>query len=180
MATTRPLLSLEDFERLPDDDFRHELDRGELVIVTAPKFRHGRIAQRINFALSKFVYERDLGEVYSEVAYLLAEDPPTLRIPDVSFLRAERAGSTPDDEYVRGAPDLAVEIISPSDHAEGVARKVRQYVAAGSRAVWTVYPKACEIHRFSPDATVRIVSTDALLEEPGLFPGWSLSLSELF
>ena len=75
---------------------------------------------------------------------------------------------------------LAVEIISPSDNAEGVARKVRQYVAAGSRAVWTVYPKACEIHRFSPDATVRIVSTDALLEDPGLFPGWSLSLSELF
>ncbi len=148
--------------------------------MTTPKFRHGRIAQRINFALSKFGYEKGLGGVYSEVAYLLAEDPPTLRIPDVSFLDAGRISSTPEDEYVSGAPDLAVEILSPSDDAEGVARKVGQYLAAGGRAVWTVYPTAREVNCFRSDGTVRIVAADAVLEESALFPGWSLPLSELF
>jgi Uma2 family endonuclease len=176
---TRTLMSLEEFERLPDDGMRHELNEGELVSVTHPKFRHTWIVQNINERLSRFVNERGLGRVLSEAAYLPSADPPTLRVPDVSFVRRERLGQPPPDDYFEGAPDLAVEIVWPSDSAEDLDLKVDQYLEAGSKVVWVVYPSTRRIHVYHPDGATEMLADGQDLEARALFPGWSVRVADL-
>ena len=177
---TATVLTLREFEELADDGKRHELNRGELVSVTHPKFRHMCVAQNIHDALSPYVRERKIGRVFSEMGYLLSEDPPTLRIPDVSYLSQERLRQASSDGYVPGGPELAVEIVSPSDSAEDLQEKVEQYLASGSQVVWVVYPKTRTIHVFRQAASSAPLGEDDLLEEPQLFLGWSVPVTELF
>ena len=87
---TATVLTLREFEELAVDGKRHELNQGELVSVTHPKFRHMCVAQNIHDALSPSVREKKIGRVLSEMGYLLSENPPTLRIPDVSYLSQAR------------------------------------------------------------------------------------------
>ena len=111
------------------------------------------------------------------MAYLLAQDPPTLRIPDVSYLSQERIQQASSDGYVPGGPELAVEVVSPSESAEDLQEKVEQYLASGSQVV---YPKTRTIHVFPQAAASAPLGEDDLLEEPHLFPGWSIPVTELF
>lgn len=176
---TKTLMSMEEFERLPDDGMLHELSEGELIAVTRPKFQHGWIAQTINEELVRCAKGKGLGVVFSEMAYLLLADPPTLRVPDVSFVRAERLPQPATDDYFQGAPDLAVEIVSPGDTAEEVERKVRQYLAAGAKLVWVLYPKTRRLHVFRADGTFAVLNENDMLEAPELFPGWRVRLADL-
>ena len=79
-----------------------------------------------------------------------------------------------------GAPDLAVEIISPSETAAEIAHKVGQYLHAGVEVVWVIYPEDQTIHVFESSKNGRILEADDLLEAPGLLPGFSIPVSELF
>ena len=177
---TATVLTLREFEELADDGTRHELNKGQLVSVTYPKFRHSWVAQNIHDGLSPYVREKKIGRVFSEVAYLLSEDPPTLRIPDVSYLSQEHIQQASSDGYVPGGPELAVEIVSPSASAEDLQEKVEQYLASGSQVVWVVYPKTRTIHVFPQAAASAALGEDDLLEELQLFPGWSVPVTELF
>ena len=177
---TATVLTLREFEELADDGKRHELNQGELVSVTHPKFRHSWVAQNIHDALSAYVKEKKTGRVFFEVAYLLAQDPPTLRIPDVSYLSQERIQQASSDGYVPGGPELAVEVVSPSDSADDLQEKIEQYLASGSQVVWVVYPKTRTVNVFRQAAASAPLGEDDLLEEPHLFPGWSIPVTELF
>jgi Uma2 family endonuclease len=176
---TRTLLTLEEFERLPDDEMIHELSKGELISVTYPKFGHSKVALRLQRRLMFFVEERQLGGVYPETGYVLSPDPPTLRFPDLSFLSLERERSQSPDDYVRGAPELAVEIVSPSDSAEDLQLKIHQYLSAGAKAVWVIYPKTRSVHLYQHGVS-RVLTEKDVLDAPELFPGWSMPVSELF
>lgn len=176
---TRTLLTLAEFERLPDDGLRHEINAGELISMTWPKSGHTLTARIIDRALSRFAETRDLGLVLLEAGYLLSSDPPTLRAPDVSFLRAGRVCHIDPDRYIEGAPDLAVEVVSPGESAQDLAEKVRQYLAAGAHAVWVVYPKTREVHVFRRSSASVLTQND-VLEAPELLPGFSVPVSELF
>src|SRR6266403_987143 len=112
---TKTLLTLEQFERLPDDGMRHELDEGELVSTPPPMFLHGKIQSRTAQRLANFVEPRSLGMVVTESGYRLTSD--TVRAPDVSFIWVERTLILDLARRFEGAPDLAVEIISPSETA---------------------------------------------------------------
>lgn len=177
---TKTLLTLEEFERLPHDGTIHELSEGELIRVTYPKSGHNRIASRLYRKLATFLEQEALGEIFVEAAYLLAADPPTLRVPDVSFLHSSRLHGQDPDDYFRGAPELAVEIVSPSDSAEELDLKIRQYLKAGARAVWVLYPKTRSVHVFERGGASRVLSEGDRLEAPELFPGWSVPVAELF
>ena len=76
----------------------------------------------------------------------MSSDPPTVRQPDVSFVNLERLAATPQDDWIDGAPELAIAVVSPSDTAEDLNRKIGQYLAAGASAVWVAYPKTSQIH----------------------------------
>src|SRR5579859_4779549 len=142
---TKTLLTVEQFEQLPDDGTRHELDEGELIVVPSPCGQHGQIQLATGSILLNFIRPRSLGLVFTETGFRLSRD--TVRGPDVSFIRAERASGLELTKRFECAPDLAIEIISPSETAAEIAHKVRQYRQAGA-AVWVVYPEDRTVHVF--------------------------------
>jgi Uma2 family endonuclease len=175
----KTLLTLAEFEALPDDGNKYELNRGELVVMPPAKAPHTRIIQRINRNLSAYVYERGIGEVYSEGGYFLSREPePILREPDVSFLSTSRL-NTLDNDYFAGAPDLAIEVVSPGNDAAELDLKVSQYLAYGSKEVWVFYPKTRSVQIHQPGSQVRKLSDQDILTTD-LFPGWSARVADFF
>jgi Uma2 family endonuclease len=175
---TKTLMTVGDLERLPDDGMRYELTEGKLITMPPPKPRHVIVSHNLYDSLSAATRERGLGRVFVEMPYLLSRDQHTLRVPDVSFLRSERARELRDDEYLDGAPDLAVEVVSPSETAVDLDEKIRQYLAGGAAIVWAVYPKTRTVHVYKADGTIQVVSEDGLLEAPDLLPGWSVRVGD--
>jgi Uma2 family endonuclease len=169
---SKTLLSVEEFTALPDDGMKHELNEGELIVTALPKPRHGTCQARLARALLEFVTSRDAGEVFTESGYRLT--PHTVRGPDVSFVRTSRLQGP--DEYFNGAPDLAVEIVSPGDDASDLRQKIKQYLDAGTSVVWVVYPRSRQIEIHTPGKTIRRVGVEDTLEAPELLPGFQLSV----
>jgi len=177
VMATKTLLTVEQFEQLPDDGMRHDLDEGELIAMPSPFGEHGQIQSETSAILRNFVRPRSLGRVFTETGFRLSRD--TVRGPDVSFIRAERAATLDLKKRFECAPDLAIEIISPSETAKEIAHKVKQYLQAGS-AVWVVYPDDRTVHVFETSKNARVLEADDLLEAPSLLPGFSVRVSELF
>jgi Uma2 family endonuclease len=176
---TKTLLTIEQFDRLPDrDDVLYELDEGELLTMSRPLPRHNLVRESATCHIGNFVENRHLGRILVETEFVLSED--TVRIPDVAFLTSVQMSQIDPDRRIRAAPTLAIEVVSPNDRAEELARKVDQYLAAGSKAVWVVYPKAREVHIFRSSGVQVLRGTDAVLEDQEILPGFSLSLAELF
>jgi Uma2 family endonuclease len=90
------------------------------------------------------------------------------------------AQATGDDDYFTGAPELAVEVISPSESAADVQRKVELMLAAGAKAVWVVYPKTQSVTIHTPDGVARTLGAGGSLIAPFLLEGWSAPVAELF
>jgi Uma2 family endonuclease len=182
-----PVLTFEEFERLPEEEgIRYELDEGILPMEPSPALRHNVIRQRIAIRLIEFVEAHHLGLVVGEMDFRLA--PDTVRNPDVAFITAEHLKKIDLDRTpVEGAPALAIEVISPSNLAQDTAKKVQQYLSAGSQSVWLVYPdlQLIEVHDFNKDikgGQVREAREPATLEEGALFGAvkFSLALQPIF
>lgn len=177
--STKAILSLDQFEKLPDDGMFHELDEGELISMAPASEGHGSTGMEIGRLLANFVKEHRLGLVYNaDTGFSLDED--TVRAPDVAFVRKGRLGARDRARYFDGAPDLAVEIFSPSDSVPQLMRKVRQYLRAGSHTVWVVYPETKEVQVFEATGADRILRAGDLLDAPELLPGFSIPVSALF
>jgi len=177
VMATKTLLTVEQFEQLPDNGTRHELDEGELISMPSPFGEHGQIQLTTGSILRNFVRSRSLGLVFVETGFRLSRD--TVRGPDISFVSSERASGLDLKKRFECAPDLAIEIISPSETATEIAHKVRQYLQAGSE-VWVVYPDDRTVHVFETSKNARVLEADDLLETPMLLPGFSVRVSELF
>ena len=113
-----------------------------------------------------------------ETGYQLS--PETVRIPDVSFVPADRMREIDLDRRIQGAPALAIEVVSPTDLAEELTQKVKQYLAAGAKAVWVFYPKTREVQVFRADGGSFVRREHETLEDPDLLPGFSLDLKSVF
>jgi Uma2 family endonuclease len=178
MGTTTKM-TFEEFQNLPEQEGRHyELDEGELLMEASPAARHNLIRQNIAMQLINFVRSQSLGIVLEEMDFRLA--PDTVRNPDVAFVTTDHLKRIDlDRSPIEGAPALAVEVVSPSNSAEDMARKTQQYLSAGSRAVWIVHPsiRMVEIHSA---AGVRKVREPELLQDEALLSGFSLSLPYIF
>lgn len=155
---------------------RCELIRGELRMMVPPGFEHGRIAVNVTLALGHHVKAHGLGTVLGETGFLLARSPDTVRAPDVAFVRS--AG--PQRGYFPGAPDLAVEVLSPNDRPVEVREKIAEWLDAGTIAVWVVDPRnrVVTVHESGCDPSV-FEETDVVPGGP-LLPGFSLAVREIF
>ena len=176
-TTTTNLLSWEAFEQLPDDGMHHEVIEGELITLPPAQLPHTWIAKRLYKALLE-LEKQGAGVAFHETGYKLSNNPPTWLQPDVSFLRPGRAAMA--QKYFTGAPDLAVEVVSPSDSPADLDRKVEILLAAGSTAVWVVFPETRRVRIFHRDGTSASRGINDKLSLPELLPDWELPVAKLF
>ena len=169
-----------EYAALEEDGLRHELQGGWLLSEPRPFPRHGQIQVRVAHALVEFVERNDLGVVLTDCGFLLSRNPDTVRGPDVAFVSRERYDSHDEAEgYFRGGPDLAVEILSPSNRPGEIHAKVADYLAAGSKLVWVVDPDRRRAGTYRNLLAPRHVPIDALLDGEDVVPGFSVTVAEL-
>src|SRR5688572_10404946 len=119
MVEAKTRMTAAELEQLPNDGWRYELRKGELLRMPPAGEPHGRHGNKLNIFLGHYVLENRLGVVYSrEAGFQLESDPDTVYAPDIAFLRRDRVPTEDRPGFFPGAPDLAVEVVSPSDTAE--------------------------------------------------------------
>ena len=179
---TKTLLTAGDLARMPEpegDSVRMELDEGELITMPPAGEAHGYCGSTILVILANHVRKYGLGRVYnSDTGFRLSER--TVRAPDVAFVRKERLGAIRQGVFAHGAPDLAVEVFSPSDSVRQRMRKVKQYFAAGCHTVWIVYPERREVNLLEAGGADRLLREEDTVEAPELLPGFSVPVKEFF
>jgi Uma2 family endonuclease len=181
MATQTRLVSADQFFAMPDDGFSHELVRGEVITMSLPGGRHGKIASRIVRLLGNYTDPRNLGDVYPEVGFLIERNPDTVRGPDVAVVAREKLSRIVDHtKFIPFAPDLAVEVVSPNDRAVEVQEKAEMWIEHGARLVWVVDPKSETVTVHRPGAEPRTLSGDDPLDGEGVIPGFRCRAADCF
>jgi Uma2 family endonuclease len=177
----RPLTA-DDFFSLDLHDVRSELVQGEVVQMCPAGGEHGVVAMRIGSRLLDFVEAHDLGVVCAaETGFLLDRDPDTVRAPDAAFVSKKRMGpGPPPKKFWPYPPDLAVEVVSPSETAESIQARVREWLAAGTSAVWLLYPGLSVVHVYRNPTDVRILQKGDALTGGDVLPGFTCGLVDLF
>jgi Uma2 family endonuclease len=173
---TKTLLTVEEF--LPyfeADDAFCELVEGELITLSPGMFLHNRVRDRILHLLMTFLESHRLGTVVAEQPFDLFGN--TVRLPDVAFVRTGR--ELPLKNFPTGGPDLAIEVISPTNTLREMDRRVSDYFKGGCKRVWLVYPEEREVYIQGLFGVTRHMGDDSL-EDPELLPGFSVKVSTLF
>jgi Uma2 family endonuclease len=183
MAQQTRAVTADELWRMPDDGYhRYELDRGRLLVMTPAGSLHGVVVSRLNAALATHVDAARLGVVMTaDTGFTLESDPDTVRAPDVAFIAREQipAEGIPE-RFWRGAPDLAVEVLSPGDRRSEVNRKIAQYLQLGVKQVWFVEPSPRRVTVHAPDRPPQVLHESDTLDGGELLPGFHYPLSKLF
>ena len=188
MAIQERLYTVDDVWRLEQQPLRatekYYLIDGELIAKMSPSHYHALVAGELARLLGNYVVERGLGRVLVECGYHPPNERRTVLLPDVSFESRARAAEPPLATYAPYMPDLAVEIISPSQTPAQVQRKARVYLRHGCVLVWLIDPleQYAEVWRLGPDGepATEFVAQDGSLTGEGVLPGFSLKLQQLF
>jgi Uma2 family endonuclease len=177
-TTTTHLMTAEEFANMPDDGVRHELIKGELLTMSVPNFLHGAVTANLLALLHIYVKAKNLGVVLGESGFHLESGPDTVLGPDVSFVTRDRIG-TISDSFYPGAPDLAVEVLSPSDRKGKVERKTALWLELGARSVWNVNPRKRTVEVVHADGNRWLFhESDELVDDT--VPGFRVAVSEIF
>jgi Uma2 family endonuclease len=182
MAVNQRLTTADELMAMPDDGQRHELVRGELRTMPPGGWEHGYESIEVAASLAPYVRRRGLGRVAgADTGFRLTTDPDTVRAPDLAFVRLDRLPAGADRRgYFPGAPDLAVEVISPNDLYTEVDEKVGEWLEHGCQMVLVVNPrrKTVAVHR--PGQAVRILGMDDTLDGEDVVPGWTMPVRDIF
>jgi Uma2 family endonuclease len=181
MATATSPITAEEFWKLYGDRSR-ELVAGEVMELAPGSVEHGEIAGDALFVLKVFVRKNpQIGKVFAnDTGFLLTRNPDTVRGPDIAFVRKERLTNLPREGFFPGAPDLAVEVVSPNDLAQDVERKVQEYLSAGTAMVWVMYPETKDVTIYRPGGQARVLSEKDALDGADVLPGFACKVAELF
>jgi Uma2 family endonuclease len=180
-AVANKLLTVEEFWLLPEGEGKRELVRGEVVEWMPVGGVHGEVVRRILMRLGFWAEGNGRGYVATEVGYVVRRNPDGVRAADVSFVAIERIPERGIPEgYWDLAPDLAVEVVSPSETAEEIWEKVNDYLAVGTPAVWVIYPRTQQVAVFAPDGSSHTLNKNDTLGDGKILPGFSCKVAELF
>ena len=182
MSTTLQQVTADELFAKPEDGFRYELVKGELRKMSPAGSEHGAIIVNITVLLGQHVKANELGVCFgAETGFKIASDPDTVRAPDVAFVSRERVpeGGIPK-KFWPGAPDLAVEVLSPGDTLEEVEEKVEDWLSAGTRAVWVVSPKRRSLTVYRSMTDMKRLSESDELDGGDVVPGFRCKVPEFF
>ncbi len=174
------LMTAEDLLEL-QDGLRHELIRGELTTMTPSGSPHGRCVIRITRILSNYIIDQNLGEAFAaETGFLIQTDPDTVLAPDFAYVSKARIPSPFPKGFFPGAPDLAVEVLSPHDRAVEVDDKIQKWLDTGALHVWVVNlnRRTITIHRKNNHP--RVLRAADKIDDADLFPGFTANVDDLF
>jgi Uma2 family endonuclease len=144
--------------------------------------RHGHVAANLLAELTSFVRDRRLGATYAaETGFLLRRHPDTVRAADASFVAQERLDTLDmsDEGFFPGAPDLAVEVVSPSETYTSVEEKVTEWLHAGAQVVVVIDPRRRTARLHRPTGEIEVTGADDELTIPDLLPGWTMPMTRL-
>ncbi|MDI6716897.1 MAG: Uma2 family endonuclease [Actinomycetota bacterium] len=179
-AKKKAKYTYKDYLRMPEDK-RYELIGGELTLVPAPKTKHQRISTRLEYLLMRHIEENNFGEIFHVPTDVYFDEENVVQ-PDILFISKERQDIV-DENYIKGAPDLIIEIVSPSSGYYDLVKKKKLYARFGVKEYWIVDPeeKAAEVYLLKDNGyeIAQSLSEDDKLTSR-TFPGLSIELKELF
>jgi Uma2 family endonuclease len=180
-ATSDPVTA-DQLLQLPDHGTRYELVKGDLIEMSPASPRHGRIAMRLGALLEVYARQHNLGVVYAaETGFKLQENPDTVRAADAAFVAQARIPAEGEPEgYWAIAPDLVIEVVSPSDSAVLLQGKVTDWLAAGCRLMWVLYPDTRTVTEYRSLADVRVLTATETLDGADVLPGFTCPIADLF
>src|SRR5206468_4041268 len=182
MAQETRAITADELLHMPDDGYKYELVAGRLRKMTPAGSLHGVVGMRLAITSGAYVDDQHLGVLFAaDTGFKLASNPDTVRAPDIAFVARERipAGGIPT-AYWPGAPDLAVEVLSPTDVRSEVDEKIDEYLRSGVRLVWFVNPfeRRVTVHR--PGKRPLVLEEHDSVDGGDVLPGFSYPLARLF
>lgn len=182
-TTTEPLLTADEFMRQYDSETRVELFRGHVVRHPMPQGPHGYICNNAGFLLTQFVRENKLGRVFTNDTFVkvrLKESTDTVRGADVAFVSFAKM---PPGDVPKGslpAPELVIEVRSPSDRIPQLSAKATEYLEAGVTVVIVIDPDTQSLAVYREDEfPVRMHNGDELTL-PDILPGFAVKVKQFF
>lgn len=181
--SVKQLVTAEELQRMPNPlDRRRELVDGEIIEMSPTTMWHGMIVGNVTESIKQFVRQHNLGIVaVGDPGHVLRRDPDLVRAPDISFVGSENipASGFPERGFWEGWPTLAIEVVSPDDKASDVHAKVHQFLEAGTKQVWVLWPERQSMTVHDQDGA-RELRPEAHLEGGDVLPGFSVMVSDLF
>lgn len=181
MSTTIQTMTAEELFVMPDDGFRYDLVKGELRKMSPAGSEHGAIIARLTIVLGQYIEENNLGEIFgAETGFKLASNPDTVRAPDVAFVANERIPQEGIPKaFWPGAPDLAVEVVSPGDSFDEVEEKINDYLTAGVRLIWIISPKRRTATVYRPQTEAQTLTENDMLDGQDVVEGFQCSVARI-
>lgn len=161
---------------------RYELVLGELRVMSPAGWRHGNVVSNLHNMLGRCIEDNKLGMMFgAETGFRLARNPDTVRAPDIAFIAGKNLpAKLPTEAFWPGAPDLAVEVLSPDDRTGEVDEKIDAWLNAGCVAVWIVDPKLETVTIYQSQRVVTAFTTGQTLDGGDVLPGFTCQVDDIF
>ena len=181
VETKRKVWTEAEIEALPDDGYDHEIVNGELVMSPKNTWFHGDICAALLTALRTFAAAHRLGAVWDSSTGFWMENL-NCRAPDVSFVCKERLRGLKRREakFFQGAPDLAVEVLSPSNSRREVDERLSDFFSSGAQLAWVIDPERELVEVCHSPTQRRLLGSGAMLDGEQLLPGFQYPIADLF
>lgn len=180
-SVAEKLMSAEEFAQLPEaiDGSKQELVRGVVITMPPPKGKHGACCSKIDRRVGNFVEAKRSGTVVcNDTGFITERDPDSVRGADIAYWSFESLPELPDG-YIAVPPDLAIEVLSPSERPTRVLAKLQEYFASGVRMVWVVSiaDRTVTVYRSADQG--QVFHETATLSGEEVLPGFSCLVADL-